>query len=129
MDRATARLLDERMRGEDMFFETIIAEMEKTYVHTWSWCDMRFGEGNLIAFSSGYGDGVYATYVGRDAKDDVAAVVTDFGVAPKVDANGNEKEAVPLPSAPSVAPAKSEPARGLWQRVFGGLFGSGRRLR
>jgi hypothetical protein len=43
---------------------------------------MKFGEGNLIAFSSGYGDGAYATYAGYNANGELCAVVTDFGVVP-----------------------------------------------
>jgi hypothetical protein len=82
MDQSTSRLLEEHMDQDHNFFETMIAEMDKTYVHTWSWIDMRFGDGNLIAFSSGYGDGVYATYAGFDAEGEVTAVVTDFGVVP-----------------------------------------------
>ena len=70
------------MRENDRFFETMIAEMDKTYVHTWSWLDTALGDGNLIAFSSGYGDGLYATYAGFDADGEVSAVVTDFGIAP-----------------------------------------------
>jgi hypothetical protein len=82
MDHSTGRLLNERMKQEDTFFETLIAEMDKTYQHTWSWLDMRFGESNLIAFSSGYGDGMYATYAGFDADGEVSVVVTDFRVIP-----------------------------------------------
>jgi hypothetical protein len=56
--------------------------MERTYVHTWSWLDMPFGKGNLLAFSSGLGDGAYATYVGFDADSEISVVVTDFSVVP-----------------------------------------------
>ena len=82
MDRSTARLLDARMREQDTFYETMIAEMDKTYRHTWSWLDMSFGDGNLFAFSSGYGDGMYATYAGFDPAGEVSVVVTDFSVVP-----------------------------------------------
>ena len=37
-------------------------------------------EGNAIAFSSGYGDGSYASYWGFTADDELACLVTDFGV-------------------------------------------------
>jgi hypothetical protein len=36
--------------------------------------------GNLIAFSSGWGDGAYPSYFGYDAKNRLASVVTDFHV-------------------------------------------------
>lgn len=82
MDRSTGLGLAQQMNDDYSFYETMIAEMDKTYVHTWSWLDMRFGDGNLIAFSSGYGDGLYATYVGFDTDGEVSVIVTDFGVAP-----------------------------------------------
>ena len=41
---------------------------------------MKFGDGNLIAFSSGLGDGLYATYAGLDSQGNVIVVVTDFMV-------------------------------------------------
>ena len=82
MDCSAGRALDGWMREEDTFFETMIAEMEKTYRPTWSWLDMRFGDANLVAFSSGFGDGVYATYAGFDADGEVSVVVTDFSVIP-----------------------------------------------
>jgi len=56
------------------------AEMDKTYRDTWSWLNMKFGDGNLIAFSSGEGDGLYGTYAGFDSQGEVAIVVTDFMV-------------------------------------------------
>ncbi|MEG4986373.1 DUF4241 domain-containing protein [Microcoleus sp. BR0-C5] len=37
-------------------------------------------EGNASAFSSGYGDGSYASYWGFTADDELACLVTDFGV-------------------------------------------------
>jgi hypothetical protein len=36
--------------------------------------------GNLIAFSSGYGDGRYGSYAGFNCEGDIVAVVTDFNV-------------------------------------------------
>jgi hypothetical protein len=41
---------------------------------------MKFGDCNLIAFKSGLGDGLYATYAGLDPQGEVAVVVTDFMV-------------------------------------------------
>ncbi|MGW7290538.1 DUF4241 domain-containing protein [Streptomyces sp. NPDC054847] len=40
---------------------------------------------NLIAFMSGWGDGAYPTWVGRDADGDVTCFVTDFFVVPSED--------------------------------------------
>ena len=58
MDRSTALLLSEAMRKTPDYYETLITEMEKIYRNTWSRLEVRFGEANLLAFSSGYGDGV-----------------------------------------------------------------------
>jgi hypothetical protein len=37
---------------------------------------------NVYVVGSGWGDGVYATYVGRDADGGISSFVTDFGVVP-----------------------------------------------
>ena len=37
-------------------------------------------QANVIAFDSGGGDGIYPTYFGYDAEDDIVCVVTDFFV-------------------------------------------------
>lgn len=82
MDLSTSRALNERMAGDDNLYETLGDEMDKTYKNTWSWLNTPIGAGNLVAFSSGYGDGFYATYAGRDSEGSIAVVVTDFGVLP-----------------------------------------------
>ncbi len=82
MDRVAGRVLEQTMRKQENFFETLIADMEKTYRDTWNWLDMKFGEGNLIAFSSGYGDGIYPTFAGRDGNGEISVVVTEFDVVP-----------------------------------------------
>jgi hypothetical protein len=80
MDQSTGIALSKTMATNNDFFEEMIAEMEKTYRHTWSWLNMPFGNGNLIAFSSGFGDGVYASYVAFDAEGEIVAVVADFAI-------------------------------------------------
>ncbi|MFD8809904.1 DUF4241 domain-containing protein, partial [Streptomyces sp. NPDC059597] len=37
---------------------------------------------DLIAFSSGWGDGAYPTWIGRDAAGEITCFLTDFFVAP-----------------------------------------------
>ncbi len=80
MDALAGRALTEKMNDDSNFFETLMAEMNKTYRDTWSWLNMRFGEGNLIAFSSGLGDGLYATYIGLNTQNEATVVITDFMV-------------------------------------------------
>ena len=63
--------------------DQLIAELAKTYVHTWSWADLLLNPatgGNLAAFSSGFGDGGYASYFGYDEGGDLVCLVTDFGL-------------------------------------------------
>lgn len=80
MDREARDALLQQMAQEADYFEVLIAELEKTYRHTWSWMNLPFGPANLVAFSTGYGDGAYATYGGYDSDGHLAVIVTDFGV-------------------------------------------------
>jgi hypothetical protein len=80
MDRAAGQLLTDAMNKSENYYETLIEEMDKSYQHTWSWLNKKFGNANLVAFSSGDGDGMYATYVGFDGEGAISAVVTDFVV-------------------------------------------------
>jgi hypothetical protein len=42
--------------------------------------DVDMGPGNIIMFTSGWGDGFYASWFGYDAQGKVAALVTDFNI-------------------------------------------------
>ena len=42
--------------------------------------DVAMGPGNIVEFTSGWGDGFYASWFGFDAQGRVAALVTDFAV-------------------------------------------------
>ena len=89
MDGKAAALLAERMKSEDEYYQTIIGDMEKTYVHTWSYATVRPSpqhEDNCVVFSSGWGDGFYASYFGYSAAGDVICLVTDFDVLWREDA-------------------------------------------
>lgn len=61
-------------------YEIIIEEMEKTYKDTWSWLLWDKNNSNVAMFSSGWGDGFYATYIGYDNNNNICRLVTDFGV-------------------------------------------------
>lgn len=57
--------------------------LNKTYVPTWSWADLFTDEttrANVIAFSTGWGDGFYSSYWGYDADGQKVTLVTDFDV-------------------------------------------------
>jgi len=83
MDVAAAQSLSKKMDADDAYFEVLMAEMDKTYVNTWSWANIEMDpltDANLIIFSSGLGDGCYATYFAFDEERRPLFLVTDFGV-------------------------------------------------
>jgi hypothetical protein len=82
MDERGARVLRQLVKENPDFYEVLIAEFEKHSVRTWDWLDYKLGNGeqNLVAFTSGFGDGFFATYAGFDADSEISVVVTDFGV-------------------------------------------------
>lgn len=53
MDIAAQRVLVDAMAKDRNHHEVPIAEMDKTYRHTWSWLKAEYWETNLVAFSSG----------------------------------------------------------------------------
>jgi hypothetical protein len=82
MDFRAAKSLDERMASSDGYFQEIIREMDLTYVHTRSWAMLesdRDGELNAAVFSSGWGDGMYASFWGWSGEG-LTCLVTDFGL-------------------------------------------------
>ena len=82
MDDETARLVLENL-DEEEFSEALAAEMERTYEDTWSWANIEFDPdegGNIVAFSAGVGDGLYASYFGLDEAGEVVCLVTDFSL-------------------------------------------------
>jgi len=42
--------------------------------------DKHLGKGNILTFSSGFGEGFYQTYIGKNAEGEITRVVTDFKV-------------------------------------------------
>lgn len=55
-------------------------EMEKRQHNGWRYALFNFGEHNLASFSTGLGDGYYATYIGFDANGKPCRLLTDFGL-------------------------------------------------
>lgn len=82
MDAETARLVLSNV-DEEEFADALIGEMDQTYEDTWSWAnvalDAEAGH-NLVAFSTGVGDGLYASYFGLDEAGRVVCLVTDFSL-------------------------------------------------
>ena len=82
MDEEAARSLVRKMDEDDEYADDLIDEMEKTYVDTWSWANVELGPAgaNLVAFSTGVGDGLYASYFGLDEAGRPVSLVTDFSL-------------------------------------------------
>ena len=82
MDEEAAQALLRKMDEDEEYYEDVIDEMGKAYVHTWSWANIELGDAgaNLVAFSTGVGDGLYASYFGLDAEGRPVSLVTDFSL-------------------------------------------------
>ena len=74
------KLEDEASHNRDDYANFMVSEMEKKRVQTWDWGI--FGQpgspANMVAVSSGLGDGRYPSYFGFDAEGRVTEFVTDF---------------------------------------------------
>jgi hypothetical protein len=90
-----APLVWEKQNGSDKFerfCDKVIAEMEKHSLgqhSSASWANMRISESsevNVVTFSSGWGDGGYASFWGYDATGKLTSLVTDFALFPANDA-------------------------------------------
>jgi Protein of unknown function (DUF4241) len=57
-----------------------IAEMNKNARNTWSYNLHEVGKLNVAVFSTGLGDGYYATYIGYDENNNVCRLLTDFSL-------------------------------------------------
>lgn len=66
--------------------DPLLADMMKHYVHTWGWtnlCISKSTDANIVAFSSGWGDGGYPSYSGYDEHNNIVCLITEFGVLEK----------------------------------------------
>ena len=82
MDDEAARLLTEGSDDEE-FAVALEDELERTYEDTWSWANVEIDVDsglNVVAFSAGVGDGLYASYFGLDEAGEVVCLVTDFSL-------------------------------------------------
>jgi hypothetical protein len=74
------------------FCDRVIAEMELNSCGLYgsaSWADMLVDGGtgaNVVTFSSGWGDGEYASFWGFDASGKLTSLVTDFAIFPEAEA-------------------------------------------
>ena len=86
VDSATGSFMDtsgmleyEKKHEEDHdYFNQIIELMEANYKHTRDWLMWESNGKNVAMFTSGLGDGLYATYIGYDENDNICRLLTDF---------------------------------------------------
>jgi Protein of unknown function (DUF4241) len=76
VDSVAAEIFDQKPRSywDDVFLN----KMEET---NYTGLVDDFDGHNLAMFSTGYGDGCYATYIGFDEKRNICQLLTDFGIA------------------------------------------------
>jgi hypothetical protein len=65
---------------QNIWVDVFSKEMAKNYRNTWQYILYKFDDHSLASFSTGYGDGTYATYVGYDEKGNVCRLLTDFEI-------------------------------------------------
>lgn len=75
---AAAGELFENFENDDV--DGLGEEMEESYKDTWSALLKELNGHTIALFSSGWGDGFYATYIGKDAAGNICRIVTDFSV-------------------------------------------------
>lgn len=79
VDAGTGLFIDEVANSNynDNYFDVFVKKMEdaqfKGFIH-------EFNGHNFATFSTGYGDGCYATFIGFDKDGNVCRLVTDFGL-------------------------------------------------
>jgi len=59
----------------------ILAQMRTHQRESWTWADIVLDAktgANVVAFSSGMGDGLYSSFCGYDADGELACIATDF---------------------------------------------------
>ena len=82
-DTEAAAALVVKTKTEPTYYKEIITAIQRSYVPTWGWADMvldRLNGLNLVAFSSGFGDGFYASFWGYAEGGTTCRLTTDFGV-------------------------------------------------
>jgi len=78
MDVETKKLLNKN--GIENLNSELFAEMNKHNHNKWKYALYQFQDHNLAAFTTGLGDGRYATYIGFDTSGKPCRLVTDFQI-------------------------------------------------
>lgn len=86
VDAGTGLFIDEQankvfqQKGFSLWEQVFVKDIQKNYRNSWNYVVYEFDKHNLTAFSTGYGDGCYATYIGFNSKGEVCRLLTDFGI-------------------------------------------------
>ena len=70
--------LDEDARSQVM--NNLFAELDKHTRRSWQFANTNYKDINIVAFTSGFGDGRYSTYIGYDKNGKPCRLLTDFGL-------------------------------------------------
>lgn len=73
IDSVANKFFNQYDRWEEVFVKKAEQNGYRGYIQN-------FGEHNLATFSTGYGDGCYATFIGLDEKGNPCQLLTDFGL-------------------------------------------------
>lgn len=67
-------------QSEDSIYPPLDKALDESYVYTYSVANVPLPESgcNIVAFSSGWGDGSYPSYWGLDGQGEICCLVTDF---------------------------------------------------
>jgi len=66
---------------DEYWVRIFIEEFAKKYRDTWSYLKLPKGESTMFAFSTGFGDGFYATYIVLDREgNNICQLLTDYGI-------------------------------------------------
>jgi hypothetical protein len=80
IDSVANKSFNEMAASDKTVWEKVFdTEMNKHTRKTWEHLVYNFGDHNLAAFSTGLGDGSYATYIGLDKDGNICRLLTDFG--------------------------------------------------
>ena len=78
--KANDAFRDLDIKNENLWQQVFDDEMKKHSHKSWEYTIYNFDGHNLAAFSTGMGDGHYATYIGYDDKGNICRLLTDFNL-------------------------------------------------
>jgi len=81
VEKGDSEPFSNRLLKEFNKVQRIIEPFHDNYDNYHSFVNLEYGEGNLVAFSSGWGDGAYNSFLGKDKNGVAVEILTDLGVA------------------------------------------------